>query len=119
MDKKNKIWIGILLTVCLVCVLSFYLVSQLSTGTVAVVRLDGEEIARIDLSKVSEAYEIPVESEYGFNRILVSPGGIAVIEADCPDGVCVRQGEIHQGGVPILCMPHRLSITIEGSGIDA
>ena len=119
MKSGNKRWVLALTLLCLLCAAAFYLLSHGREGTVAVVRLDGREIYRIDLSRVEESYELPINSAYGYNCIHVNPGGISVIEADCPDGICVRQGEIRQGGIPILCMPHRLSITIEGSGIDA
>ena len=41
-------------------------------------------------------------------------------EADCPDRLCVKQGEITNGIYPIVCLPHRLTVRIvENSGIDA
>ena len=88
-------------------------------GTVAVITVNGEEYRRIDLAKVTESYEIDIDTEYGHNTVLVEPGRISVTEADCPDGICVAQGAMDKGGVPIICMPHRLVIQIEGSGIDA
>ena len=48
----------------------------------------------------------------------VEPGAISVTEADCPDGICVRQGKLTTAGVPIVCMPHRLVIEIYGDAID-
>ena len=52
---------------------------------------------------------------------LVEPGRIRVESADCPDKVCVNQGYISDGTVPIACLPHKLIIRIEGgdSGLDA
>lgn len=88
-------------------------------GSVAVVRLDGEELYRIDLDAVEESYEIPVDTKYGHNTILVEPGQISVISADCPDGICVNQGVMKSDGLPIVCLPHRLSITMEKRAVDA
>ena len=48
----------------------------------------------------------------GSNTILVEQGRIRVIEANCPDQVCVRQGAISGGYVPIACVPHGLVIDI-------
>ncbi len=67
----------------------------------------------IDLSKVTEAYEFDYGGVGGYNKIRVEPGRIAVIEADCPDKVCVNQGYITAGDLPIVCLPHELTITIE------
>lgn len=119
MDKKTKIWIVILAAVVLLGVLGFLALSGLGGGTIAVITVDGQEYERIDLSKVTEAYDIEIDTMYGRNTVHVEPGRIAVTAANCPDGVCVAQGAIDRGGVPIICMPHRLMVKIEGSGIDA
>ena len=52
----------------------------------------------------------------GSNTILVEQGRIRVIEANCPDQVCVDQGWISNGTVPIVCLPHKLMIQIVGGG---
>ena len=118
MDKKTKIWIAVLLSVVLLGLLGFFALSRLGGGTVAVITVDGQEYQRIDLSRVTESYDIEIDTKYGHNTVHVAPGRIAVTEADCPDGICVAQGAIDRGGVPIICMPHRLVVKIEGSGID-
>ena len=118
MDKKTKIWIVVLLAVVLLGLLGFFALSHLGGGTIAVITVDGQEYKRIDLSQVTESYDIEIETKYGHNTVRVEPGRIAVTQADCPDGICVAQGAIDRGGVPILCMPHRLVVKIEGSGID-
>lgn len=118
MDKKTKIWIGILLSVVLLGLLGFFALSHLGRGTIAVITVDGQEFRRIDLSRVTESYDIEISTKYGHNTVHVAPGSIAVTRADCPDGICVAQGDIDRGGIPIVCMPHRLVIKIEGSGID-
>ena len=118
MDKKTKIWIAVLLSVVLLGLLGFFALSRLGGGTIAVITVDGQEYKRIDLSRVTESYDIEIDTKYGHNTIHVEPGRIAVTQADCPDGICVAQGAIDRGGVPIICMPHRLVVKIEGSGID-
>lgn len=118
-DKRSWVWAEALAAVCLVCAAAFIIMGRLNTGTVAVVRLDGEEVYRVDLAKVTESYDYELDTEFGHNTIHIEPGAISVSEADCPDQVCVRQGAITQGGVPIICMPHHLSVRIEGGGIDA
>lgn len=117
-DKKIKIIITGLAAVCILCAALFLLFKNADTGTVAVISVDGEEYERIDLSKVEEAYEIEISTSFGVNNVLVEPGAISVISASCPDKICVNQGRLTGGGIPIVCMPNRLVISIEGSGID-
>lgn len=118
MDKKTKIWIAVLLSVVLLGLLGFFALSRLGGGTIAIITVDGQEYKRIDLSRVTESYDIEIDTKYGHNTVHVEPGRIAVTQANCPDGICVAQGAIDRGGVPIICMPHRLVVKIEGSGID-
>ena len=119
MDRKTKIWTIIFLAVALLGLLGWWALSSLGGGAVAVITLDGVEYDRIDLSKVTESYDIEIDTQYGHNTVHVEPGRISVTEADCPDGICVAQGAIDKGGVPIVCMPHHLVVKIEGSDIDA
>lgn len=87
---------------------------------IAVVTLDGEVIREIDLSRVSEEYRFTVETDDGgVNEILVRPGHICVSEANCRDRICVLQGWLPESGMPIVCMPHRLTIEIKGMDASA
>lgn len=89
---------------------------------VAVIEQDGKIVERIDLTKVEKPYSFPMYDENGGeNVVLVEPGRIRVESADCPDKVCVNQGFISDSTVPVVCLPHKLLIRIEGrdSGLDA
>ena len=119
MDRKSKKWIIILTLVCAVCAVSWAAIGHFGGGTVAVISVDGQEYERIDLSKVEGEYDIVIDTKYGRNTVHVSRGAICVSESDCPDHICMNQGAITKSGVPIICMPHRLVIQIEGGGIDA
>ena len=50
------------------------------------------------------------------NTIVAEQGRIRVSEAGCPDQVCVNQGWISDGTVPIVCLPNKLIIEISGGG---
>lgn len=86
--------------------------SGATSGAVARVWLHGELIHEIELDTVVVPYEFDVTSELGTNRVRVEHGSIAVVSADCPDQVCVHQGAISGGYVPIACVPHELVIDI-------
>ena len=45
-----------------------------------------------------------------------------MIRADCPDKICVHMRPIRYAGESILCLPHRLAVTVRGgreAGADA
>lgn len=60
-----------------------------------------------------------IKTEFGYNKLHIEHDGISVTEADCRDHICMDQGKVSQAGVPIVCLPHRLTIEIEGDDIDA
>lgn len=118
MKKNNLLWGLALVLIAAAGLLSYGMLGQ-GEGTVAVVSVNGEQWERIDLSKVRRAYDLDITTEYGHNIVHVEPGAISVTEADCPDQVCVHQGRLTGSGIPIICMPHRLVIEIEGGELDA
>ena len=81
---------------------------------------DGVLLEEIDLDKVEEPRSLVLEDGSGTNTVQVEKGRIRILEADCPDQVCVNQGWISSGAVPIICLPHRLIIEIveAGGGLD-
>ena len=87
-------------------------------GMVADIFIDGELYKKIDLDGVVMPYDFTVESKYGYNIIHVEHGGISVTEADCRDHICINRGVISDDAVPIVCLPHRLVIEIEGDTVD-
>lgn len=83
---------------------------------VARISRDGALLEEIDLNKVDQPYTLTFEDERGSNTISVEKGRIRISKADCPDRICVDQGWISDGTVPIVCLPHRLMVEIEGGG---
>ena len=79
---------------------------------------DGVLLEEIDLDKVEEPRSLVLEDGSGTNTDQVEKGRIRILEADCPDQVCVNQGWISSGAVPIICLPHRLIIEIVEAGGD-
>lgn len=112
--KSNKFWI-ILILIILVgsATVTALIYNRKTNGTIANIYKNGECIYSIDLSRVEEPYTIKIKDELGENTVSVEKGKIAVIEADCPDKVCVHQGYITNGLAPIVCLPHKLVIKIE------
>jgi len=87
-------------------------------GGEAVVTVDGETVAVLSLS--SDAVFTAGEGDFR-NVIEVSGGRVRITDADCPDRLCVQQGWISRDGESIVCLPHRLIVTVRGgaAGPDA
>lgn len=111
MNKSTKIFLGVLLLAAAVCCVILLL--PRGGGTIARVTLDGAVVAEIDLSR-TDADSFTVTGPAGTNTIQVEQGRIRVSSADCPDQVCVDQGWISDGALPIVCLPNKLVIEIVG-----
>ena len=88
-------------------------------GVWVVVTADGAEIARYQLN---EERTVRLGDDTDYNILQIAGGAAAVIEADCGDHTCVRTGAVSREGETIVCLPHRLTVRIEGggaSGFDA
>lgn len=50
-----------------------------------------------------------------YNILEIKDGKASMIEADCPDELCVRQKPVSRPGESIVCVPHKLVIQITGN----
>lgn len=50
----------------------------------------------------------------GTNRLCIKDGAAYIDYADCPDGLCVKQGKIRSAGRSIVCLPNRVTVTVAG-----
>ena len=81
------------------------------TGGSVSVAVDGVEVASLPLDRD----RIFVwEGEAGNNTLVIENGTAHMEFADCPDGLCIRQGEIRYTGESIVCLPHRLVAAVTG-----
>ena len=109
--KKNDLLLcGGLCLAALFCFMAFWLWKGGAGGSQgerekrAVIQLDGKTVAEFLLAQG--------HMEAGFNRFQLKEGGIACIEADCPDGICVKTGAVSHETETIVCLPHRLVLTV-------
>ena len=110
--KKKDI---IIIVLALLCALALWLVSQLALGTEAssvVVLMDGEEVLRKPLV-ISNTYEI-AQDDGSLNIIRVENGVVWMQEANCRDGLCIRQGKMKNGAKTLVCLPHKLVVKMDG-----
>lgn len=80
------------------------------------VQVNGKEIKQITFGNEKKVY--PIRTEFGLNILEVSENGVKVIEANCPDKLDVKFGEINKVGQSIICMPNRLVIQIKSRNIS-
>ena len=85
-------------------------------GNEAAVTVDGQLVLTVPLTREAT---VTVGENRGFRNVVeVSGGRVRVLDADCPDRLCVRQGWISYDGESIVCLPHRLVVTVRGTEGD-
>lgn len=108
MRRNDLLLIAGILAVALISFIFYINIRR--TGTAAVVRVDGEISASYPLSSNKT---VIIEGIGGRNRLEISGGEANMTEADCPDKLCVHQASIRYGGQSIVCLPHKVTVTIE------
>jgi hypothetical protein len=81
-------------------------------GDVVSVSVDGEVIAEYSLS---EDVEVEIETDGGYNLLVIEGGRARVERASCPDGICAAHRPISQDGASIICLPNRVVIEVHAS----
>ena len=112
--NKIIISIGVILIICVA--LNVYIFNYKLDNVTADVYRNGELIKSLDLS---DDCEFVITGDYGENTVTVRHGQICISHADCRDQICVNQGWISNGVVPIVCLPNKIVIEIETDNSDA
>ena len=84
-----------------------------------IVEVDGEVYCEYDMDEVDGIVPISTPNG-GENRLYVQDDLVFMDSANCPDKLCVKQGAIRDSTVPIVCLPNKVVVRIEGrdSGLD-
>lgn len=78
----------------------------------------GKTLYTFEISQKTEQQRIEIRCEEGVNVVLIGPDGICVESADCPDQTCVEMGCLKSPALPIVCLPHELTIRYADSAME-
>ena len=110
--KKND-WILVVVILVLAGV-GFLFYTNLGRQTAGIVKVtvDGEVFGTYSLKKEQE---VEINDT---NRLIIEDGQVDMIEADCPDQICVEHISISKNKETIVCLPNKVIVEIVG-GEDA
>ena len=93
--------------------------SRKDQGAYVVVMVRNEEVARYSMA-INGIYDI-----YGnngnngnnakINTIEIKDGRVRMLEASCPNHLCIRQGWIRFEGQSIVCLPNKVTVIVRGT----
>lgn len=108
MKKADFILIGAVLAVVCVLLLILY-VPKNNVGAYVEIEVDGRQVQSLPLDE-NTSYDI--STEYGENTLVIEDGYAFMSDADCPDRICVRHRKINKNGESIICLPHKVVVSI-------
>ncbi len=121
MKKADFIIIAVVAVV--VGILVFFLYGLNSdSGSYVQIEVDGKVTQVLPLDTDAK-YEIETVND-GANTVEIKDGKAKMIYANCPDGICTNHKEINKNGESIICLPHKVVVTVvndysSGDDVDA
>lgn len=108
--RNDVIFLTVLLLAVAVLALLYFLLRE--EGNTVVVTVDGKRFSTYSLSE-DRVVEIRTgEGGTELNRLVIRDGEALVETATCPDGICASHKPISRDGESIVCLPHKLVITV-------
>lgn len=110
-ELKKKDWILIAVIVC-VALAAFILhnfIGGAGANTVTV-KVDGELVGTYSLSE-----DQTVEINNGSNILEIKNGKADMVDADCPDKLCVNQKPVSRNRENIICLPNKVVVEVQSS----
>ena len=80
-----------------------------SDKTQVVITVEGEVYGTYPLSKNKT---ITIEEDGRYNQVVIEDGQVHMHEANCDNQLCVKQGLISKGNIPIVCLPNLVVVMI-------
>lgn len=105
--KKNDWMLLIIVVVVSVMIFGMRFMLKDQGKAYVTVRIRGEVEETYELSK-----DRVIEVNHGTNVIEIKNGEVDMIEADCPDQLCVHQKAISSNNESIICLPNRVVVQI-------
>ena len=64
---------------------------------------------------LGEDLTVDIAGVGGVNRLRVKGGEATIEYADCPDGICESHRPISRSGESIVCLPHKVVVTVKSA----
>ena len=113
MKRELYLILTILLAVCGFTFANRILFSEPGSKVeVSVITVDSSKtiLKTFDLSQ-NVTYTISSEPQ-STNILNIQDGNVWISEANCPNQDCVKQGKISMNGEMLVCLPHRVTVSI-------
>lgn len=105
--KNDIIFLSVLAMLCVaVCVVIY--AGGMTKGSYITITVDGKEYGMYSLQ---EDQVIPVGNPV-LNTVVIEDGKAKMLEANCPDKLCVSQKAICFDKESVICLPNKIVVTV-------
>ena len=108
--KKNDLILIIVVVVIAVAAFLLHNIMGNEQAGIVTVKVDGELKGRYSLLENQE-----IEINGGTNILVIKDGTADIIDADCPDKLCVKQKAVSKNHENIICLPNKVVVEVESS----
>ncbi len=113
--EKNKLKNDIIL-ILFFCILAFIMCFILyhrasnHNDIMLNITVDGKVVISYEFNKEDNIYKVfPLETG---NVVVIKDGQVYMESANCPDGLCMKQGKISLANQSIICLPHKVVVKL-------
>jgi hypothetical protein len=119
MTRGDKLLVAAVLAAAVLAAAHFWFRPADPSGQ-AVISVGSRVVRTVALRPGGESTTFPVAGELGTTLVEVAGNRVRILDAPCPNHVCMKQGWITRAGASIICMPGKIVVRIEGAApVDA
>ena len=107
MKKGDFLIIGVVVLIVATSLLTVFLPKKESNAVTVTVA--GETVL---ITSLDRDLEQEIITENGKNTLVIKDGFADIVSADCYGNDCVHQKKISKNGEMIVCLPHKLVVTV-------
>lgn len=115
MKKADFILIAVVVVIA-GALLFFLYGTNNNSGAYVQLEIDGKVVDTLPLD-VDITREIETGNN-GTNTLVIKDGYAKMVEANCPDGLCTNQKKINRNGESIICLPHKVVVSVVDDNSD-
>lgn len=109
MKKADFIIIAVVAVIVCVLLVFLYVING-DAGKYVQVEVNGKVVDTIPLDEDTE--KVYKTDNNGSNTLVIKDGTAVMENANCPDGICANHRPISRSGESIICLPHKLVVSV-------
>ena len=121
MKKLEKIIVVVILLLSLLAVGIPMLVKSNHQSSSIIIKVDNAVVKKIPMNYSNESKKYDFNFNHHIGSIEAKNGRVRMVElskALCPNGICSKIGWIDKAHQSIVCLPNKITVTIEGGNSD-